>query len=117
MPALDGKVLDAEKFNQITRYGKLKMVLSGIDSALSSGLTPVKLNVVVARGMNDDEIGDFAKLTEKMPLHVRFIELMPFVTDACSEGRGEEGKEHLMSQLNIPIPFRGMAIYRFLFRR
>jgi len=69
--------LDAEKFNQITRYGKLKMVLSGIDSALSSGLTPVKLNVVVARGMNDDEIADFAKLTEKMPLHVRFIELMP----------------------------------------
>ncbi|OGR84882.1 MAG: cyclic pyranopterin phosphate synthase MoaA [Elusimicrobia bacterium RIFCSPLOWO2_01_FULL_54_10] len=69
--------LNAEKFNQITRYGKLETVLSAIESALSAGLAPVKLNVVVARGMNDDEIADFVKLTKKNPLHVRFIELMP----------------------------------------
>ena len=69
--------LNAEKFNRITRYGKLETVLSGIESALSSGMEPVKLNMVVARGVNDDEIADFVKLTETMPLHVRFIELMP----------------------------------------
>jgi GTP 3',8-cyclase len=69
--------MDPVKFNQITRYGNLEKVLSGIDAALSSGLSPVKINVVVARGMNEDEISDFVKLTEKNPLHVRFIELMP----------------------------------------
>lgn len=69
--------LNAEKFNRVTRYGKLEAVLSSIESALSVGLSPVKLNVVVARGMNDDEIGDFVRLTEQRPIHVRFIELMP----------------------------------------
>lgn len=69
--------LNAEKFRQITRQGQAEKVLAGIDSALSAGLDPVKLNVVVARGMNDDEIPDFVKLTKKNPLHVRFIELMP----------------------------------------
>jgi cyclic pyranopterin phosphate synthase len=69
--------LNADKFHQITRHGTLDKVLAGIRSSISVGLAPVKLNVVVARGMNDDEIADFAKLTEDMPLHVRFIELMP----------------------------------------
>jgi cyclic pyranopterin phosphate synthase len=46
-------------------------------AALEAGLHPVKLNVVVMRGINDDEILDFARLTLAMPLHVRFIELMP----------------------------------------
>lgn len=46
-------------------------------AALEAGLEPVKLNVVVMRGINDDEILDFARLTLDQPLHVRFIELMP----------------------------------------
>jgi len=46
-------------------------------AALDAGLEPVKLNVVVMRGINDDEILDFAGLTLQMPVHVRFIELMP----------------------------------------
>jgi cyclic pyranopterin phosphate synthase len=69
--------LDPERFGRIARFGELKGVLSGIEAALKTGLGPVKLNVVVARGMNDDEIGAFAALTENRPLHVRFIELMP----------------------------------------
>lgn len=48
-----------------------------IEAALAAGLDPVKLNVVVMRGINDDEIEDFAALTERYPVHVRFIELMP----------------------------------------
>lgn len=69
--------LDPERFARIARFGKLADVLSGIGAALDAGLAPVKLNVVAAKGMNDDEIGAFAALTETKPLHVRFIELMP----------------------------------------
>lgn len=46
-------------------------------AAIEAGLSPMKINVVVLRGINDDEIGDFARLTLEHPFHVRFIELMP----------------------------------------
>jgi cyclic pyranopterin phosphate synthase len=69
--------LKAERFSQITRFGALKDVLAGIDAALAAGLNPVKLNVVVMRGINDDELAEMARLTLDRPLHVRFIELMP----------------------------------------
>jgi cyclic pyranopterin phosphate synthase len=65
------------RFSEITRFGRLRDVLAGIDAALACGLSPVKLNVVAARGVNDGEIADFVRLTESAPLHVRFIELMP----------------------------------------
>jgi cyclic pyranopterin phosphate synthase len=47
------------------------------EAALEAGLDPVKVNVVVMRGVNDDEVEDFARLTQRLPIHVRFIELMP----------------------------------------
>ena len=70
--------LNPKKFEKITRNGKLEQVLDGIESAKDAGLVPVKINVVVMRGVNDDEIIDFAKLTMNAGWHVRFIELMPF---------------------------------------
>ena len=51
--------------------------LTAFDAALDAGLGPVKVNVVVMRGINDDEVADFARLTLDRALHVRFIELMP----------------------------------------
>ncbi len=51
--------------------------VSAAQAAVDAGLGPVKLNVVVMRGINDDEVVDFARLTLTMPVHVRFIELMP----------------------------------------
>ncbi len=69
--------LDAAKFKEITRFGRLEQVEAGIEAALAAGLDPLKLNVVAARGMNDDEIGRFADLTQDRAIHVRFIELMP----------------------------------------
>jgi cyclic pyranopterin phosphate synthase len=69
--------MDPARFEEITRYGKLQRVLDGLEAAVDAGLGPVKINCVVARGMNGDEISEFASLTEKRPLHVRFIELMP----------------------------------------
>lgn len=69
--------LNEKKFKEVTGYGDLATVLDSIEAALDAGLTPVKINCVVARGVNGGEIPAFAAMTEKRPLHVRFIELMP----------------------------------------
>ncbi|MBI4423600.1 MAG: GTP 3',8-cyclase MoaA [Elusimicrobia bacterium] len=69
--------LDPDRFARIARHGRLADVLEGLEAARAAGLSPIKLNVVVARGMNDGELGRFAELTVEAPLHVRFIELMP----------------------------------------
>jgi cyclic pyranopterin phosphate synthase len=70
--------LKPDKFRYITRLGTLKGVLEGIEAAREAGFEPVKINIVVMRGINDDEILDFAKMTYEDGWHVRFIELMPF---------------------------------------
>jgi len=68
--------LDAEKYHQITG-GDIHMILAGIDQAIAAELLPVKLNMVVVKGLNDDEIDDFIELTKDRPVDVRMIELMP----------------------------------------
>ena len=70
--------LKADTFRYITRLGELQGVLEGIEAAKKAGFEPVKTNTVVMRGINDDEILDFAKMTYEDGWHVRFIELMPF---------------------------------------
>lgn len=69
--------LDVDRFRKITRFGAIADVQRGIESAIEAGLEPVKLNVVVMRGINDDEIVEMGRLSVARPLHVRFIELMP----------------------------------------
>lgn len=59
------------------RKGTWERVLGGLEAAEAAGLTPIKINVVLIRGKNDDEILDFARATLDHPWHVRFIELMP----------------------------------------
>jgi len=73
--------LKPDRFREITRGGVLDAVLRGIEAAEKAGLTPIKINMVPMRGVNDDEIGDFAKMTFTSPYQVRFIEFMPFVTE------------------------------------
>lgn len=70
--------LDPDKFKQITRGGNLDDVLKGIEAAKAAGLNPVKINVVVIPGVNDDELLSFAAKTVNEGWHVRFIERMPF---------------------------------------
>ncbi len=83
--------LRPERFQSITRWGKLEQVMAGIQAARDAGLHPVKVNMVVLRGVNDDEVVDLARLTLSAEWHVRFIELMPFssLQDAatCGEAR------------------------------
>jgi cyclic pyranopterin phosphate synthase len=69
--------LRADRFERITRFGHVADVWRGLEAAEREGLTPIKLNAVVVRGMNDDELADFAALTQTHTWHVRFIELMP----------------------------------------
>ncbi|MEO0600405.1 MAG: GTP 3',8-cyclase MoaA [Myxococcota bacterium] len=71
--------LDPDRFAAITRGGDLHRVLAGIEAAVDAGLTPVKLNAVVVRGMNDDEVVDLVRCYAERPeVVVRFIEFMPF---------------------------------------
>ncbi len=69
--------LDAKKFLQITGSDSWDKVWRGIDRAEELGFFPLKLNMVPVKGLNDDEIADFARLTLGRRLHVRFIEFMP----------------------------------------
>jgi cyclic pyranopterin phosphate synthase len=70
--------LRPDRYREITRGGDIDMVLNGIEAAERAGLIPIKINMVPIRGLNDDEIGEFAKITLKAPYQVRFIEFMPF---------------------------------------
>jgi cyclic pyranopterin phosphate synthase len=73
--------LRPQRFHQITRRGDLADVMAGIAAARDAGLLPVKLNVVVMREINDDEIAEIARTTLEEDWQVRFIELMPFMDE------------------------------------
>lgn len=66
------------KFEFMTRRKGHQRVMESIDAAVELGYNPVKVNCVVMRGFNDDEICDFVELTRERPINVRFIEFMPF---------------------------------------
>jgi cyclic pyranopterin phosphate synthase len=82
-----------ERFEKITGRDYLHRVLNGIERAERVGFFPVKINTVVMRGINYDEIEDFARLTFEKPCHVRFIELMP------TNGRSSKNQ----SSLFVPV--------------
>ncbi len=69
--------LDPRRFREITGSDAWGLVWQGIASAEETGFSPIKINMVPVKGVNDDEIADFARLTLDRRLHVRFIEFMP----------------------------------------
>jgi cyclic pyranopterin phosphate synthase len=77
--------LRRDRFFQITRKDEFERVWSGIEEALRVDLSPIKINMVAIKGLNDDEIESFARLTLQFPLTVRYIEYMP-------SGNGEPWK-------------------------
>jgi len=81
--------LRPDRFQAIARRGRLDDVLEGIDASLAAGLRPIKLNMVVMRGVNDDEVADFAALSLTSPFNIRFIELMPINWSTGDEGMNE----------------------------
>lgn len=69
--------LKQERYRRITDGGDLDSVRAGIESARAAGIDPIKINMVPIRGINDDEIAAFARMSLAEPVHVRFIEFMP----------------------------------------
>jgi cyclic pyranopterin phosphate synthase len=104
--------LNAGKFKDITRGGDIHRIWEAIERAESIGLSPIKINVVPIRGINDGEILEFASLTFEKDYHIRFIEFMPIGHGRiCKEGasvKNEELKEKISSlgELNC-LEFKG----------
>jgi cyclic pyranopterin phosphate synthase len=69
--------LRRDKYEQVTGYDGLERVWEGIRTAEAMGLGPIKINVVLLKGVNDDEVLEFARLSLENPYHIRFIEYMP----------------------------------------
>ncbi len=87
--------LERRNFTQITRGGKLKLTMDGIEAAFACGLLPVKINMVVMKGINDHEVINFARMTLKRDIHVRFIEYMPML------GQEESWRAHYLPSAEI----------------
>ncbi|KAK9908479.1 hypothetical protein WJX75_008530 [Coccomyxa subellipsoidea] len=79
--------LRPDRFESMTRRRGHERVMAAIHHAVSLGYDPVKVNVVVMRGVNDDELCDFVELTRDAPLNVRFIEYMPFDGNVWSDSK------------------------------
>jgi cyclic pyranopterin phosphate synthase len=80
--------LDKDKYFQITRGGHLDDVFRGIAAAEKAGFSPIKINAVVMKGFNDDEVLDFAQLALKKPFQIRFIEIMPVSSVNANQPEG-----------------------------
>lgn len=101
------------------RPGTLARVLQGLDAAEAIGFDPIKINVVLMRGENDDEVADFAELSRQRPLHVRFIEVMPTESNlelsasnflSCDEALAAVSEVHALEPVPGP-PGNGPATY------
>jgi len=97
--------LKPETFARITRGGDLQQVLDGLDAAAQAGFPPVKINMVVMRGVNDDEVLDFAALTLHKAFTVRFIEYMPTMLDPDWRSLWVPGRE-LLERIEQRYPLR-----------
>lgn len=100
--------LDPARYRRLTRGGNISEVQAGIEAALSVGLAPLKLNVVLVRGVNEDEIPRFADLTMDRPIQVRFLELMPFGMGAKMGERAVVSAPEILARLpgieSQPVP-------------
>lgn len=96
--------LRPDRYAYMTRVGRLEEVFRGLEAAAAASFTGIKLNVVLMKDFNDDEIPDFVALARRYPIEVRFIELMPIgqgqnarflpaqaVLEACPDLRPAEG--------------------------
>jgi cyclic pyranopterin phosphate synthase len=106
--------LDRSKFEQMTRRDELLNVLDGIEAAVEVGFEPVKINAVVQRGVNDDEIVDLATFGRERGVEVRFIEFMPL--DATGHWVNDDvvGQDEIVAAISAvypleQVPARGAA--------
>ena len=99
-------------FKQMTGVDVLDRVLEGIEAAKRAGLQPIKINAVIVRGHNDDEVADFAAFAREHDLRMRFIEFMPL--DSGHEWSREDvvsGRE-IRARINERFPLVPLDLYR-----
>jgi cyclic pyranopterin phosphate synthase len=106
--------LRPERFAEMTRRDELHRVLDGIAAAQESGFDPVKINTVVQRGVNDDEIVELARFGRDRGVEVRFIEWMPLDASGRWDGRAVVGQDEIVARIHevFPVeqlPARGAA--------
>ncbi len=92
--------LNREKFKQITKRDELASVLEGIDAAIAVGMAPVKVNAVVQRGVNDDEIVALATFGREKNIEVRFIEFMPLDAQGGWLNNAVVGQDEIVSTID-----------------
>ena len=106
--------LHPERLQRIMRWGKLSDIQRGIEAAEQAGLTPIKLNAVIARGYNDTDVAELAALTLTRDWHFRFIEMMPFGVGECATVAreqyvsNEEVKRRIEQELGTLTPLPGL---------
>jgi cyclic pyranopterin phosphate synthase len=98
--------LRPERFATITRGGAFQKVWRGLEISEAAGLNPIKINTVLMRGVNEDELLDIARLSLTKPWHIRFIELMP-VNNQADWGKGFTPRDEVY--LSIPEMQEGLA--------
>lgn len=96
--------LKEEKFKNITRGGNILEVFQAINKCINLGIKPVKINVVLIKGINDDEVRDFIYLTKDAPVNVRFIELMPIGEGINYYDTGFISSEEVLSRYDELVP-------------
>jgi len=100
--------LDREKFFRMTRRDELHNVLDGIDAAQAAGFDPVKINAVIERGVNDDEIIDLAMFGRERGLEIRFIEFMPLDADGHWVNEQVVGQDEIVDAIDAVFPIEQM---------
>lgn len=105
--------LKAERFSHITGRDFFERVWQGIQEADRLGFSPIKINMVALRGINDDEILDFARLTLEKPYHVRFIEFMPVGAQNCWSWEKFISTDEIRSQIETLGTLRPIKADRF----
>ena len=100
--------LHADRFEQMTRRNELENVLAGIGAAVAAGFSPVKINAVIERGVNDDEIVDLARFGRDRGVEVRFIEFMPL--DATGHWANDRvvGQDEIVERIAEVFPLEQM---------
>lgn len=101
--------LHAERFRDMTRRDALERVLDGLEAAKEAGFHPIKLNVVVMRGKNDDEVLDFARLARTEGYEVRFIEFMPLDADGIWTQDTVVASREIIEAIDREFPLRPAA--------
>ncbi len=96
--------LSRDRFVELTRRDELDRVLDGIDAACEAGLDPVKINVVVMRGVNDDEILDLARFGRDRGVTMRFIEWMPLDADQSWRSDAVVSQEEIVAAVGAEFP-------------